>query len=352
MPLFKTSNWKPRLLLLAIIATHSISSHAGGGVSIGGGDLCEDRIKVIRADLLDWIRQGGPDALNLPAGISVKQYSDKMTGAIQKTKIRCVGPHDLGYPVEVDGTPKTCRFDKRASETRITCDFQKFRSLSESDRYVLIHHEYAGLSGIEQPNGDDSTYEVSNQISDFLENGRLFVKTPQSVQRDGCRLVNDAFVECTISVFYHYTNARGLNPIEDEFYTQFRVRVSKYDESFCKIWDANNPDNSVPCKKTQSYKNPDQLASHTFSVVSKQDYLARVLKENFIPTTSSDRVIEILLSAVTSTKSRLFTIDFSCVWSFGGDNVLCDIPSTTVSAPNSSDETVTSTFRTVTLNPL
>lgn len=352
MWLFKNSNWKSRLLFLAIIATHSISAHAGGGVSIGGGDLCEDRIKVIGADLLDWIRQGGPDALNLPAGISVEQYSSKMIEVIQKTKIRCVGAHDLGYPVEVDGTPKTCRFDKRAHETRITCDFQKFRFLSVSDRYVLIHHEYAGLSGIEQPKGDDSTYEVSNQISEFLENNALSVKTSQNMQRDGCRLVSDAFVECTFAVFYHYTDARGLNPVEDEFYTQFTVRVSKDDESFCKIWDANNPDDSVPCKKIQSDKNHNHLASHTFSVVSKQDYLARVLKENWLPTANGNRVIEILLSAMTSSESSLFNIDFSCKWSLGGDNVQCDIPSTTVSAPNSSGETVTSTFRTFKPSPL
>ncbi len=41
---------------------------------------------------------------------------------------------------------------------------------SESDQYVLVHHEYAGLAGIEISKGEDSDYQVSNQISGYLEN--------------------------------------------------------------------------------------------------------------------------------------------------------------------------------------
>jgi hypothetical protein len=346
MLLFGNLNWKSLLLLLAVVATLSTSALAGGGTSAGGGDLCEDRIKVIRDDLLDWIQQGGPDALTLPAEVSVKQYSNGMLKAIRNAKIQCIGPHDRGYPVNVNGTPKICRFDQNAAGSRIICDFQKFRSLSGSDRYVLIHHEYAGLSGIEQPNGDDSNYEVSNQISEFLENNRLNVKISQGTPFNGCYSVSDTFVECTFSVFYDYKNARDLKPVTEEFYSQYTVRVSKDDESFCKIWDANNSDNSVPCKKIQRSNHSADIASHSFSVVSKPDYLARVLKENFLPTPIGNRVIEILISSMTSAKRGMFNIDFSCVWYFGRDNVLCDIPSTTVSAPDSSGETVTLIFHT------
>ncbi|MFL5814020.1 MAG: hypothetical protein ACJ763_10625 [Bdellovibrionia bacterium] len=342
-------NWKFALVLLAMISAQSVSANKeGGGVTAGGGDLCEDRIKVIRDDLLNWIQQGGPDALNLPAGVSVKQYSDKMLKAIRNTKVQCIGPKDRGYPVNVNGTPKICRFDQDSAGSRITCDYHKFRSLSVSDRYVLIHHEYAGLSGIEQPNGDDSIYEVSNQISEFLENNKLNVKTEsQGLQVNRCHLVSDAFVECTFAVFYHYKNASRLKPVEIEFYNQFTVRFSKDDESFCKIWDANNPENSVSCKKIERSDHPNDVASHSFAVVSKPDYLARVLRENYRSTPTSDRVLAILLSAMTSPNDEIFKIDFSCVWHFAGDSVVCHIPSTTVSAPDSPSETVTSTFLTM-----
>lgn len=350
-------NWKLALVFLAMIAAHSAlaTKSEGGGSTAGGGDLCEDRIKVIRDDLSDWIQQGGPDALNLPTAISVKQYSNQMLQAFRNTKAQCVGPQDRDYPVLVNGTPKICRFDQDDAGSRITCDFQKFRSLSVSDQYVLIHHEYAGLAGIEPPNGDDSTYEISNQTSEFLENNKLNVRTEsQDPQANGCHFVSDTYVECTFAEFYRYQNASRLKPVLKEFYNQFSVRFSKNDESFCKIWDANNSDNSAPCKKTQHPDNSDHAASHSFSVVLKPNYLERVLKDNYLSTPVTDRLIEILLSALPSPKSELINIDFSCVWDFSGESVQCDIPSRTVSAPksssksssNSSGETVTVTFQT------
>jgi hypothetical protein len=39
----------------------------------------------------------------------------------------------------------------------------------QSDQYVLIHHEYAGLAGFEVNDGESSQYEISNQISGYLE---------------------------------------------------------------------------------------------------------------------------------------------------------------------------------------
>lgn len=33
----------------------------------------------------------------------------------------------------------------------------------------MIHHEYAGLAGLENPNGGQSTYFISNQLTSFLQ---------------------------------------------------------------------------------------------------------------------------------------------------------------------------------------
>lgn len=157
---------------------------AQGGMNSGGGDLCEDRIQIIREDLRSWINQGGAQGLQLPAPLTVQQYSTNMLKEIDQAKIRCVGPKDQGYPVAINGTPKVCRFDRNwLGRTQITCDAEKFQAINESDQYILVHHEYAGLAGVEQPNLDDSTYGVSNQISGYLVDTivkKLAVKSQRS----------------------------------------------------------------------------------------------------------------------------------------------------------------------------
>lgn len=148
----------------------------------GGGDLCEDRIKIIRDDFKQWIANGGPEGLSLPEDVTVQQYSDSMLQQMAGTKIRCVAEGDKGYPVVVHGAAKTCRFDISGNQKMITCDFTKFQSMDDSDQYVLIHHEYAGLAGLEVPDKEDSVYTLSNQISGYLENQivkKLVVKNGQ-----------------------------------------------------------------------------------------------------------------------------------------------------------------------------
>ncbi|RYZ91743.1 MAG: hypothetical protein EOP06_06240, partial [Proteobacteria bacterium] len=92
-----------------------------------------------------------------------------MLEALAETKIACVSVGDKDYPVEVFGMPKTCKFERENDQSLIICDAQKFASISESDQYVLTHHEYAGIAGIETPAKGDSDYSISNQISGFLE---------------------------------------------------------------------------------------------------------------------------------------------------------------------------------------
>ncbi len=165
--------------ILGFFVLATITNAHAGSEGVGGGDICEDRIKIIRDDLSDWIQRGGPSGLSLPTGVTVAQYSDQMLAQINAAKIRCVGPSDSGYPILINGTPKVCRYDKNAQASAITCDYQKLKEVSESDQYVLIHHEFAGLSEIEMPSDDDSHYAVSNQISGYLENSivkKLVVK--------------------------------------------------------------------------------------------------------------------------------------------------------------------------------
>ncbi|MGZ6480176.1 MAG: hypothetical protein ACXWQE_12780, partial [Bdellovibrionales bacterium] len=166
------SNWmKNSIATLALFAlTASFSAFAEGGGGTGGGDWCENRIKVIRDDIAGWINGGGPQGLNLKVtpGVTVAGYSQAMLAKIGAASIKCVGPGDQGYPVNIDGTAKTCRFDSNSVMNQITCDFAKFKLTEDSDQYVLIHHEYAGMAGLETPSGDESKYYLSNQLTGYL----------------------------------------------------------------------------------------------------------------------------------------------------------------------------------------
>ena len=143
-----------------------VGSALAGGETGGGGDICEDRFKTTRDDIKAWINDGGAKDLKLPDTVSKDQYNAEMIQAMQSTHIRCVGPGDVGYPVSIGDTAKICRYDKGTAINEITCDFTKFQSLSDDQRYIQVHHEYAGLANIEPPNGDDSNYQVSNQLAD------------------------------------------------------------------------------------------------------------------------------------------------------------------------------------------
>jgi hypothetical protein len=92
-----------------------------------------------------------------------------MIEQIKTARVKCVASGDKDYPVVIGSTPKVCKFSIDQTGSQITCDYTKFLATPEADQYVLIHHEYAGLAGIEVPNRDDSRYDVSNQISDYLE---------------------------------------------------------------------------------------------------------------------------------------------------------------------------------------
>ncbi|MFL5812762.1 MAG: hypothetical protein ACJ763_04240 [Bdellovibrionia bacterium] len=193
----------------------------GGGVRGGGGDICEDRIQQIRDDIKSWIHQGGAQGLSLPQGVSADRYADLMLDQMKTARVKCVGAADKGYPVAIGSTPKVCKFSIDQSGSQITCDYIKFLATNESDQYVLIHHEYAGLAGVEVPNQGDSRYDVSNQISAYLEDQvvkKLAVKPVTSELQVGSRVVIDDN--------QFETKTGQITSITSGKYTYYQVRLS------------------------------------------------------------------------------------------------------------------------------
>lgn len=150
-------------------------SFAAVGTEGGGGDATEARVNEIRSDILQWIDNGGAKELLLPNGLSYDDYSSAMTNILIPRKV-IIGfvekddESDEELQVKVNGNPKTCRGFISSKDLRphILCNISRFEKTSESNQYVLIHHEYAGLAKIEKNLEAASDYEISAQLTDYL----------------------------------------------------------------------------------------------------------------------------------------------------------------------------------------
>lgn len=168
-----------KTLSLVILMALSISSSAFAGREGGGGDAsCEDRFKIVRDDLKKWISNGGSAGLNLPENVTLNQYNTSMLDNIGRAQVSCTDD-----AVKIGKADKTCKFFWDDSGVpQILCNRTLFvKETKEDAQYVQVHHEYAGLAGLEVPDGEDSKYPISNQITASLENQvirHLVVRSP------------------------------------------------------------------------------------------------------------------------------------------------------------------------------
>lgn len=160
----------------------SVSDSKGGG----GGDDCENRIQSIGLDIKNWIKQGGSQSLVFENGLEVNTYNKKMLEILDLVNSK----DQLGSvlectsePIFVGNTEKTCRWERSETDDKldfkILCNYERFMSgisdenkkLDKEDaQYQLVHHEIAGVAGVEGSYKDRSNYNLSNQIVASLEN--------------------------------------------------------------------------------------------------------------------------------------------------------------------------------------
>jgi len=179
------------LTLSAALPTYSLAGANTGG----GGDASESRVNEIRADILKWISEGGAQGLKLPSGMPLKSYEKSMSTVLAPqavatgfvTTLQESQTNDPELKVSVNGQPKTCRgfISQKDSRPHILCNIERFSQLSESQQYQLIHHEYAGLAGVETNTGPDSDYSVSSQLIGYL--------TPQVVLKLAIKRNNNTY---------------------------------------------------------------------------------------------------------------------------------------------------------------
>ena len=92
-------------------------------------------------------------------------YVGQMNKALREDLVITCEDSDLTIGL----SKKTCINTQRGDGFIIKCDVNRFKKLTASEKYILIHHEFAGVAGLETNIGESSDYFYSNQVSLFLE---------------------------------------------------------------------------------------------------------------------------------------------------------------------------------------
>ncbi len=157
------------LSILCSLLTGTPFAHAQGDKTGGGGDASEIRVNEIRSDLLKWVNDGGAQGLNFPRSLVQTQYEVQMKQFLAEKHV-VISFTANQNEVMVSGKEKTCKGFISLNDRlpNILCHIERFRTSSSAEQYRLVHHEYAGLAGIETNEGGASDYVISDQLTDFL----------------------------------------------------------------------------------------------------------------------------------------------------------------------------------------
>jgi hypothetical protein len=160
-------NLRSRIFLLSIL---TVSTYAlAGDKALNGGDANEIRFKEVSSNIAQWIQVGNADSLTMPKGVTLQRYKEAMSSIADRFVVSFTDD-----PVIVHGVEKVCLNSgaDSSSAPQVTCNRTAFASLADSNTdglYQLVHHELAGLAGLENNNGPTSDYAISSQLSAYLK---------------------------------------------------------------------------------------------------------------------------------------------------------------------------------------
>ena len=217
-------------LLITLLFTAALfpTLASAAGREGNGGDVNERFFKEVAKNIFDWIKSGNADGLNL-SDLSTDTYKKKMTARLLNYNVK----FSDRLPI-VHGTSKTCENKMVGNRGVIECNLARFDALRSSGRtqdieelYRLIHHEFAGLEGLEQNRGDDSDYTISNQLSAFLRT--------ETVRRLPVTSTNPEDAPSAIHPKCDFALARST----DEYVFQLeRAGLKRLQGTPCKVLDA------------------------------------------------------------------------------------------------------------------
>ena len=172
--------------------SHVLLGTVANANTVNDLDASKSRFNDIRSDIATWIAKGGSSNLKLNS-IDQAEYVSKMTAILKdkKVNINILEKDDATneeLKVSIDGSPKTCRGFISALDSRpnIICNLDRFKNTDEASQYSLVHHEFAGLVGVERNDGAASDYSVSSQITSYLSRQKvlkLAVKKGEALEK-------------------------------------------------------------------------------------------------------------------------------------------------------------------------
>lgn len=154
------------VILMISVLVSSVSLPSWAGTELHGGDPIELQFQEVATNIGQWIESGNADALEMPDAISLDAYKQRMLRTLEGYRISFTEDS-----VVVEGAQKVCQNSGPSSQPgKILCNRKAFVALKSDSAqlYQLVHHEIAGLSGIELGLGANSDYFISRQISDYL----------------------------------------------------------------------------------------------------------------------------------------------------------------------------------------
>lgn len=256
------------------------SSYAArGNSSGGGGDASEVRVDEIRSDILKWIKNEGAKGLKFPANLSIGEYTDRMKEILQEKKVVIEFTNEK---VKVNKVEKTCQgFLSLNKMPQIRCNITRFKETKDSEQYILIHHEYAGLAGVEGNEGAASDYIISSQLTGYLEQQlvlKLVVKNEVPVAldvekvREGMKfkLENLSTVECTgtgegpkYAPFNYFTELDKMTTVTKVYWDLPRDSYFAYTFSYINS-------NDVKFEEKITLTDERELSSLSLNILKKQ----------------------------------------------------------------------------------
>ena len=146
---------KKKLLLATAVNLCLSSSFATAGEgATNGGDICENKLSSIVLDIEGWIQNNGGKQLSFTNGLTSEEYKSKMLEAIEGNPIIKCQTEELLF----GSAEKTCLNTSNNGNAEIVCNLKRIESSNIEEKYRIIHHEIAGLAGIEVNETESSDY--------------------------------------------------------------------------------------------------------------------------------------------------------------------------------------------------
>lgn len=154
--------------IIFFLLIYSFGVFAGHEIG-NGGDGCENKINEISNELEAWLVDGKYHGLILPEKLTEESYQKSMLSAIKESIVSCIDEKIL-----IGKSEKTCiNFIDENGKARINCNRVRIEHTNSELLYKIVHHEYAGIAGLEINNNEYSdeisNYKLTNQLTEFME---------------------------------------------------------------------------------------------------------------------------------------------------------------------------------------